>query len=186
MVQRASQGDREAFGRLYSSYYPYLYTSLLFIARSHEDTQEVIHDTFLKIWKARETLVLVRSFEDYAYTLAKNLLFNQLKRKKISLKIVRSLAHPSIEHTVVTPECQLLYKQYFQTAVAAIDELPEQKRKIFLLRTQQGFSLNEISSEMGIAQATVKKHLYAAIEFVKKHLQQHTGELLILVFFFFL
>ena len=185
LIQRAAEGDQQAYGRLYSYYYPRLYTSLAFISQSHEDAEEVIHEVFLKIWKSKEGLILVRSFEDYAYILAKNLLFNQLKRRKVNEKVLNTLSAQSVRNTGSSPDQQLLFKQYYQTALAAIDQLSEQKRKIFLLRTQNGLSLNEIAAEMGIAHPTVKKHLYAAIDFVKQYLRQHAGEILLLGLFYF-
>jgi RNA polymerase sigma-70 factor (ECF subfamily) len=185
LIQLAADGDQVAYGRLYSFYYPRLYTSLSFIAQSHEDTQEVIHEAFLKIWKAKETLVLIRSFEDYVYTLAKNLLFNLLKRKKIGQRIIQSLSDQSIRNTGVSPDQEYLFKQYYQTAITAINGLSAQKRRIFLLRTQEGRSLGEIADEMGISISTVKKHLYTAFDTVKEALRQNGGDLVILLLLFF-
>ena len=185
LVRSAADGDQLAFGRLYSFYYPQLYTSLAFIAQSHEDTQEIIHETFLKIWKTKESLVLVRSFEDYAYTIAKNLLFNQLKRKKVSQRIIQSLSDQSVKNTGPSPDEEYLYKQYYQTAISAINELPEQKQRIFLLRTQEGLSLGDIANEMGISVSAVKKHLYAALTSVKEALRKKQGDLLILLLLYF-
>jgi RNA polymerase sigma-70 factor (family 1) len=185
LVRCAADGDQVAFGRLYSFYYPQLYTSLAFIAQSHEDTQEIIHEVFLKIWKTKESLVLVRSFEDYAYTIAKNLLFNQLKRKKVSQRILQSLSDQSVRNTGPSPDEEYLYKQYYQTAISAINQLPEQKQRIFLLRTQEGLSLGDIANEMGISVSAVKKHLYAALASVKEALRQKQGDILILLFIYF-
>jgi len=184
LVRLAADGDQAAYGRLYSYYYPQLYTSLAFIAQSHEDAQEAIHETFLKIWKTRESLVLVRSFEDYAYTLAKNLLFNQLKRKKLGRRVMQSLFDQSVRNTGPSPDQDYLYKQYYQTAIAAINRLPEQKQRIFLLRTQESMSLGDIAHEMGISVSAVKKHLYAALESVKEALRQNTGDILLLLLLF--
>jgi len=185
LVRLAAEGDQVAYGRLYSFYYPQLYTSLAFIAHSHEDTQEIIHEVFLKIWKAKETLVLVRSFEDYAYTIAKNLLFNQLKRKKINERIMQSLSDPSVRNTGPSPDQEYLYKQYYQTAIGAINRLPAQKQRIFLLRTQEGLTLGDIADEMGISVSAVKKHLYAALESVKEALRQMEGDILLFLLLYF-
>ena len=185
LVRDAADGDQLAFGRLYTFYYPQLYTSLAFIAQSHEDTQEIIHETFLKIWKTKESLVLVRSFEDYAYTIAKNLLFNQLKRKKVSQRIIQALSDQSVKNTGPSPDEEYLYKQYYQTAISAINQLPEQKQRIFLLRTQEGLSLGDIANEMGISVSAVKKHLYAALASVKEALRQRQGDILLLLFLYF-
>jgi RNA polymerase sigma-70 factor (family 1) len=185
LVRLAADGDQVAYGRLYTHYYPQLYTSIAFMAQSHEDAQEIIHDTFLKIWKTKESLVLVRSFEDYAYTLAKNLLFNHLKRKKVGQRIMQSLSDQSIHNTGPAPDQEYLYKQYYQTAIAAIKQLSEQKQRIFWLRTQEGLSLEEIAREMGISVSAVKKHLYAALEAVKEALRKNTGDALIFIVLFF-
>jgi RNA polymerase sigma-70 factor (family 1) len=185
LVRAAADGDQAAYGRLYSFYYPQLYTSIAFMAQSHEDAQEIIHETFLKIWKAKETLMLVKSFEDYAYTLAKNLLFNLLKRKKISQRVMQSLSDESIKNAGSSPDQEYLYKQYYETAINAINELTEQKRRIFLLRTQEGRSLGEIADEMGISVSAVKKHLYAAFDSVKEALRQNTGDLLLFLLLYF-
>jgi len=185
LVQAAADGDQHAYGRLYSFYYPQLYTSIAFMAQSHEDAQEIIHETFLKIWKAKESLVLVRSFEDYAYTLAKNLLFNQLKRKKVNQRVMQLLSDQSIINTGASPDQELLFKQYYQAAIQAINRLPEQKRRIFLLRTQEGMSLGEIATEMGISVSAVKKHLYAAFDTVKETLRQNTGDILLFLLLYF-
>lgn len=185
LVRAAADGDQVAYGRLYSFYYPQLYTSIAFMAQSHEDAQEIIHETFLKIWKAKETLMLVKSFEDYAYTLAKNLLFNLLKRKKISQRVMQSLSDESIKNAGPAPDQEYLYKQYYETAIHAINQLTEQKRRIFLLRTQEGMSLAEIAAEMGISVSAVKKHLYAAFDSVKEALRQNTGDLLLFLLLYF-
>jgi RNA polymerase sigma-70 factor (family 1) len=185
LVRAAADGDQVAYGRLYSFYYPQLYTSIVFMAQSHEDAQEIIHETFLKIWKAKETLLLIKSFEDYAYTLAKNLLFNQLKRKKIGQRVIQFLSDQSIKNAGPSPDQEYLYKQYYQTAIHAINQLSEQKRRIFLLRTQEGMSLGEIAEEMGISVSAVKKHLYAAFESVKEALRQNTGDVLLFLLLYF-
>ena len=185
ILGRAAGGDQQAYGRLYTFYYPHLYTSLAFISRSHEDTQEIIHEVFLKIWKARESLILIRSFEDYAYTLARNLLFNLLKRKKVGRGVMDSLTDAGGDHPEPAPDQALHFKQYYQAALAAIDQLPKQKRRIFLLRTQEGLTLDEIAIETGISRSAVKKHLYGAIGSVKEYLRQHMGDVLLIVFFYF-
>jgi len=185
LVRLAAGGDQDAYGRLYSYYYPQLYASLVFIAQSHEDAQEIIHEAFLKIWKTKESLVLVRSFEDYAYTLAKNLLFNQLKRKKVNERIMLSLSDQSVRNTGSSPDQEYLYKQYYQTAITAINRLSAQKQQIFLLRTQEGLALGDIANEMGISISAVKKHLYAAFESVKEALRQTGGDILLLLLLYF-
>ncbi len=98
---------------------------------------------------------------------------------------MENLVDAGISDAGPAPDQALLFKQYYQAALAAIDQLPEHRRRIFQLRTQEGLTLEEIAVETGISRSAVKKHLYAAIESVKQYLRQHMGDVLLVVFFYF-
>lgn len=185
LMRLTSEGDRLAYGRLYSYYYPQLYNSLTYISKSSEEAQEVIQEIFLKIWTTKESLIMIRSFEDYAFTLAKNLLIDRLRRRKTSLRVIQSISDQPVISQGTTPDQQLIFKQYYSTALAALDGLSDQKRQIFLLRTQEGMTLAQIAEQMDIALPTVKKHLYSAIHFIKEYLRKHGGGIIVVLFLLF-
>jgi RNA polymerase sigma-70 factor (ECF subfamily) len=185
-MRLTSEGDRLAYGRLYSYYYPQLYNSLEYISKSSEEAQEVIQDVFLKIWTTKESLIMVRSFEDYVFTLSKNLLIDRVRRKKTGLKILQSILDQPVISQGSSPEQQFVFKQYYSTALAALDQLSDQKKQIFLLRTQEGMKLAQIAEQMGITRPTVKKHLYSATYFIKEYLKKHGEGIIIFLFFYFL
>lgn len=184
-MRLTSEGDRLAYGKLYSQYYPQLYNSLAYISKSSEEAQEIIQDVFLKIWTTKESLIMVRSFEDYVFTLSKNLLIDRLRRKKTGLKVIRSIMDLPVNQGS-SPEQQLVFKQYYSTALAALDQLPDQKKQIFLLRTQEGMRLARIAEQMGMPLPTVKKHLYSATYFIKEYLRKHGEGIILFLFFHFL
>src|ERR1700748_757866 len=82
LLQRTAEGSREAFSILYSHYYHGLYRFVSFIIESREDTEEIIQDIFLKIWLKRETLIGIRSFDDYLFRMAKNRIFDASKQSR--------------------------------------------------------------------------------------------------------
>ncbi|MDO6430044.1 sigma-70 family RNA polymerase sigma factor [Flavitalea sp. BT771] len=186
LMRLTSEGDRLAYGRLYSFYYPQLYNSLAYISKSPEEAQEVIQDVFLKIWTTKESLIMVRSFEDYVFMLSKNLLIDRLRRKKKGLEIIQSILDQSTISQGPSPEQHLVFKQYYATALAALDQLSDQKKQIFLLRTQEGMKLAQIAEQMGISRPTVKKHLYSATDFIKEYLRKHGEGIIIFLFLCFL
>lgn len=180
LLHLAADGDRDAYGALYTFYYATLYSSLSFLAKSEDDAAELIQEAFVKAWVSRETLILVRSFPDYIFTVARHLLFDRMRKTKTRWKA-------EAEYTVRRPEEsplqdeELLYKQYYQAAYDALQSLSGQKRTIFLLRTQEGLTLDEIAQQTGISRSAVKKHLYAALKHLKDVLVQHGDWLTILL-----
>ena len=127
---------------------------------------------------------MIRSFEDYAYVMAKNLLLNLLKRKKLGEKILSTAAEREPGTRIPTPDEEFLFKQYYQLALSAIDRLPPQQKRVFLLRTREGLSLEEIAALMHISRSTVKKHLYQAMKFVKDYLRESGIDLPLVILFF--
>jgi RNA polymerase sigma factor (sigma-70 family) len=181
LVRAAADGDQQAYAQLYVHYYPSLQAAINFITNNRDETDELLQETFFRIWKLREKLLLVRSFEHYAFTIARNLLFDLLRRKKVHLRALESLAHQGV---AATPD-QLEYKELHELATGAINSLDPQKRDIFLLRTEEGLSFEEIAAKYGLAVVTVKKHYYAAYHALKSLLEQHGGPLSLILLLWF-
>lgn len=174
LVRAAAEGDRDAYGQLYTHYYPHLQVAITFITQDRDETDELLQETFLRIWKTREKLVLVKSFENYAFRIARNILFDQLRRKKVHLKAIDAIAQrAAMEES--SGEGSLVYKELHDMAIRAISELEPRKREIFLLRTEEGLSFEEIAARYDMAVVTVKKHYYAAFHALKTILEQHGG-----------
>lgn len=174
LVRAAAAGDRDAYGQLYTHYYPFLQVAITFITQDRDETDELLQETFLRIWKTREKLLLVKSFENYAFRIARNLLFDQLRRKKVHLKAIDTIAQRAATEAT-SGEGPLVYKELHDLAIRAINELDPKKRDIFLSRTEEGLSFEEIADKYDMAVVTVKKHYYAAFHALKTILEQHGG-----------
>lgn len=175
-VRDAADGNQLAYGYLYTHHYPRLQVAITFITQDKDESEEILQETFLRIWKTKEKLLLVRSFEDYAFRVAKNLLFDHLRRKKVHLKAIDAITMQLKEDDVTNGgDQQLVYKEYHDIATRAIDTLDPRKKEIFLLRTQEGLSFEEIADRCGIAVVTVKKHFYASFHTIRELLNEHGG-----------
>lgn len=179
LVRAAADGDQASYAQLYTYYYPNLKAAINFITRDTDETDEILQETFLRIWNIREKLVLVQSFENYALKIARNFLFDLLRRQKVHQKALATLSNRPFAADV---KDQLEYKELHELALKAIQDLDQQKRDIFLLRTEQGLSFDEIAAKYGLAVVTVKKHYYAAYHALKAVLEQHSGPLAWLFF----
>jgi RNA polymerase sigma-70 factor (family 1) len=185
LCEMAAMGDREAYGKLYTYYYPQLFGSLAIIARSEEDAEEILQNVFVKVWTMRESLALVRSLEDYLFILAKRMLFDHLRHEKLRQKVNAELAGLFGDKESVgeqSPEHALLYKQYQETAQAAIRQLDGFQRDIFLMRTLQERTLDEIAQKMQVSKATVKRHLSSAVKQITHYLKANAAWMRLVIF----
>ncbi|GEP94711.1 RNA polymerase sigma factor [Chitinophaga cymbidii] len=175
LLQRIAAGDEDAFSRLYKYYQPRLHLFILPLTGfSRQDADEVMQDIFIKVWLRRETLAGIRSAQSYLFTMAKNRLYDMRTQQAQLTKAGHVLQLQQAEgHMEVQEKIQL--DEYHEIARLAISRLPQQKRRIFLLRNEQGLSLDEIAAQLNITKFAVKKQLYEAVKSVKDYLKQHAG-----------
>lgn len=174
LLQQTADGSREAYATLYSHYYPGLYRFVSFVILSHEDTEEIIQDVFLKLWLKRETLVGIRSFEDYLFRMAKNRIFDAARQSQTRMRLARQITHQMQEGADTTYN-NVIFQEYHAIAQEAINQLSPQKKKLFLMYTRDEMTAREIAEIEGLSRMAVKKQLYEAIHFIKDHLHRHAG-----------
>ncbi|QKJ30669.1 RNA polymerase sigma-70 factor [Mucilaginibacter mali] len=172
LLELAAQGDRDAYASLYQFYLPRLYKYLFGIIRSREDTEEILHDMFLKLWEDRANLARVQSFNSYIFRIAKNKLLNLYKHQQVARKAIDYFTQNASESTDAADE-RLIYRQYQSVIDAAINSLPPKRRQVYELCTQQELSYDEVADQMGISRSMVKKQIYAAKDHIREYLQMH-------------
>lgn len=181
LLEQVSQGDRDAFRRLYSGYFEHVQRYIYLFEPSRDSLDELTQDVFVRVWEKRGHLGGVDSFRDYLFFITRNVVFNYLRGLKIQQK-VREL--DGMDGTgVYETEEMVLYKQYYGIALEAMEKLPPGRRKILKMSIDDGLSLDEIAAELGISRAGVKKQLYTATAFVRKYLREH-GEITAVLFVF--
>lgn len=174
LLQLAAQGDRDAYARLYQHYLPKLYKYLYEIIRSRQDTEEILHDIFLKLWEKRADLEQVRSFNSFVFRIARNRLMNLYDHQKVTRKAIDYISKNTANESGTADE-RLIYNQYQKVVDAAINAMPPKRRQVYEMSIQQELSYDEIADLLGISKSMVKKQVYAAKDHIREYLQLHAG-----------
>jgi RNA polymerase sigma factor (sigma-70 family) len=99
----------------------------------------------------------------YVFQTAQSVLNDWLRKRQVR----QASAHEEIEHPDLkddsTPERVLIGKQSLAKATAAVLELPEVTRTIFLLRRLEGMRYSDIAERLGMPMSTVEKHMARAV-----------------------
>jgi len=171
LLKNIVNDDRISFNELYRRHMHNIYSYVHLICKSRETTEEVVQDLFVKIWINRENLSHVLHFKAYLYRSARNLLMDRVRRAQIELK-AKELAGQHDADNSESSDSIVICNQYRELTRQAISRLPEKRKRIVELRTQEDLSLDEIAAQLSISKSVVKKQLYSGMNFVRDYLHK--------------
>ena len=177
-------GDKNAINELYEKYSPRLYHFVLRYLKSEEDTRDIIQEVFIRLWNKREELKKGTNIEAFLFTVAKNVTISEFRKKitgKEYIEYLRSLVVKNNSDTELQVDYSLLSEQMEKL----IGELPEQRRRIYLLSKDKGYSNKAIAKELQISVKTVEDHITKARRHLKENLKEY-GLLAILFYKMFI
>ena len=104
-----------------------LFRLALRITLNREEAEDVVQDTMIKVWNARERWQDLESIEAFSLTIARNLSLDRIKKKENQND---SIENEKIEQpdTASTPSERMIQKDKLDIVRKIIDELPEKQR----------------------------------------------------------
>lgn len=185
LLIEVASGNEYAFRQLFMMYHQQLGVHMLRLTNTAELAEEVVQDVFLKIWLSRETLAGVDNFKAYLFVISKNHALNCLKKLAKERVLIQQLEDNNTESFITEPADTDLY---YNLLDEAIDQLPPQQQKVYLLNRHGRLKYAEIADQLELSRETVKKYLQIATvsitEYVHEHLEVSTLLLITLKVFF--
>lgn len=175
LLAEVANGSREAFSKLYTRHLNNLVRYVSLVNKSSEETEEIIQEVFIKIWEHRHRLTGIDSFKSYLFRCAKNKLLDNFRRQEVKRRAFIEIARHKTTAAATTTD-QAEYKEYYYLVQQAIEHLPPQRKLIFRLKTEGGYSPAEIADQLNISSSVVKKQMYKASHFVREYLVKN-GEI---------
>jgi RNA polymerase sigma-70 factor (family 1) len=158
------KGNRTAFYTVYHEYHVKLYQYIYKHSRSSYYAEETVQLTFIRLWEKRENLSEQYSLSIQLFRIAKSTLIDLTRKEK--LRDTRELSDMFISGP--TESERLMYKEQLEKALSAIDQLPDQSRKVFQLSRLEDLSHKEISARLSISHKTVEGHISKALKLLRK------------------
>lgn len=182
LLRQVAEGNEIAFRRLYDYYKDPVYSFALGITRSVPIAKEIVQESFIKLWLHRDTLQHIQQFESWFFVICRNLCYDALRKLALDYKI--RLAHEKeVEQHVVTADEIAINRENRELIHAAINQLPEQQRRVYMLSREAGLTYEEIAVELHISRNTVKEHLRRAVAAIKTYLEMRLMTLIVLMTF---
>lgn len=169
LILRVQQDDRDAFAALY---YMHISTLKAFVQRTAKSpflTEDIVHDTFVKIWEVRKDIDPSKSFKAFLFTIAKNNLLNLLKRAQHETNIIAEISKFATIADHSTDQA-IGFNESSAIVAEALEQLQGNVKEVFVLCRLQGLSYKQAADKLGITSSTVNKHMHKALKHVRDYI----------------
>lgn len=189
IIYLLKQGEDSAYKYLYDRHYTILCSIAYEYVKDYFVSQTIVDDLIFHIWEKRESLTINTSLRAYLVRATRNRCINHLNLEKEQRELTfsamdrvqkdRAFYFESVEYPLAT----LLEQELEQEIGQAIENLPADCRKIFLMSRWEGKRYDQIAEELGISVNTVKYHMKNALARLAKDLSKYLIVLLFGIFF---
>ena len=139
------------------------YRVAYYILEDRADALDAVQDLYLKLWKMRESLDLVRNPGAYGALLMRNLCIDRIRRLTPAEPLSEEL--PGKE----PPDNALETKETLGILMQAMERLPDSQRNLVKLHLLQGLSYDEIAAKTGLSPLNIRVQVSLARKKLKSH-----------------
>jgi RNA polymerase sigma-70 factor (ECF subfamily) len=178
LIERASQGDRAAFGQLVRIYQDRLFTSVVHLVGQREEAEDIVQDAFVQALLKLPSFRGRSSFYTWLYRIAINAARNRQRRARPAVSLQQP-PQPSMSDPLdraEPPTERMLRAERACQIQAALQRLSEEYRAVLVLREVEDFDYETIARVLNISVGTVRSRLHRARALLREQLRRiHHG-----------
>ena len=171
-VAALKEGSREAFTMLYNLYADRLYSFALVQTKSKQMAEDVVQDTFLKLWNNRTNLNCYGNVQALVFTMARNLIIDAFRRQVANIDIEAYFnLHEALPSTA-SPEESLYFNETKEHLEQAKTKLSNKECKIYEMSREQDMPTKKIAQTLNLSPQTVKNYLTSTLKVFRSQLRR--------------
>ncbi|GAA1648359.1 ECF subfamily RNA polymerase sigma factor, BldN family [Catellatospora bangladeshensis] len=167
LVERAQQGDAEAFGLIYDRYVDTVFRFIYFRVGNRPLAEDLTSDTFLRALKRISSFTWQgRDLGAWLVTIARNLVADHFKSGRYRLEVTTGDvldADREDRGPEGSPETAVVDHITNVALLTAVKQLNPEQQECIVLRFLQGFSVAETAQAMGKNEGAIKALQYRAV-----------------------
>ncbi|WP_127129595.1 RNA polymerase sigma factor [Pseudoflavitalea rhizosphaerae] len=164
---QVASGDEQAFRTLTHQYSGLVFKFICQHLENRPLAEELVQDIFVKLWLTRETLAQIESFRSFLLIICRNHAFNALKKMVREKNREWEWSHDSLQEA----DEEIYQQEHLLLLIdEAVEMLPPQQQKAWILCRRNGLKYDQAADEMKISKDAIKKYLQYANNAIKKYI----------------
>jgi RNA polymerase sigma-70 factor (ECF subfamily) len=166
-------GEGQSFQQVFESYYVNLCKYAFTIIRDMDEAEDVVQSVFLKILEKRDSLSITNDIKSYLYRAVHNYCINRIAHTK-TRKLYQEQS--MVENSGGFQSPDVFSGELEERVAAAIEKLPPQCKKIFVMSRHLELKYSQIASELGISVNTIENQISKALRILREELKDSVNE----------
>jgi RNA polymerase sigma-70 factor (family 1) len=172
LLVKLTKGDREAFSAIFSAYYRDLVLFASGFTHESATAEEIVQDTFTKIWEVHRDLNITGSLRSYLLKTVQNRCIDWHRHNKIRQIHQNEVINESVlfeyntDNYVFRSELESLIKK-------AMLMIPQECAEAFRMNREDGLKYLEIAEKLNVSQRTIEVRIGKALHLLRKHLADY-------------
>lgn len=169
LVTALKKGDDRVFKSIYNKNKKKLSAYINTYTKNKSQTDDIIQDTFIKLWNARENLDENSSISSFLYKTAYNTFIDKYRKKKREQTMLDGWLYKRMMQLV--KEDDDIITEKIQLIKDAIEILPPRCKEIFVMSKFEQLKYTEIANQLNISVKTVEAQMGKAFSIIRKEAQ---------------
>ncbi len=174
LIESFKNGDEFAFVGLYNRFKGPVFAFCFKMLLSREQAQDVMQETFLRVYENRDRLLKTASFRSWLFTIARNQCLNQIRTGGRQVNVEQEVLERT--PTTETPFTRMDKSEQVEFVSNFLAMLKPEYREVLVLREYQNLSYEEIAAVTRNSLSSVKSRLFKARKKLADVMQENMRE----------
>ncbi|MDX1447162.1 sigma-70 family RNA polymerase sigma factor [Lishizhenia sp.] len=168
--RKGGASSQKAFNAIVAQYAEQLYWQIRRQTKNHEDTNDVLQNTLLKVYKALDKFEGKSALTTWMYSIARNETYTFLEKRNKQVK--QEYDDASLELLTIPGDLGGLPPEQIEALLfRALDTLPDKQAQVFQLKYFENMSFKSISQQLGTSVGGLKASYHHAVKKIEENLK---------------
>jgi len=139
------------------------------------DAEDILQDVFYELTEAYRLMKPIEQVGAWLYRVARNRIIDRFRKKKPAAEVPNEEGAPRLEDLLPSPDAgpEAMYARgvLLEEFDAALEELPEEQRDVFVAHEMDGKSFKQLAEETGLSVNTLLSRKHYAILHLRRRLE---------------
>ena len=176
-------GREQLFQQLFEKEYEGLCRCALTYLHDEQTAEDVVQDTFVKIWETKQEFIGDPQMRYYLFTAVRNNCISVLRKAKTAAVVyTNAMPEPDPEPSFSPVQLEQLANDQQRQIAEALNLLPPKCREVFMLIKWHGMSYKDAAATLGLSVKTVENQMGKALKIFKNRPEALASLLLLGIF----